>query len=71
MTADKATCIVFSDDDLLLEGSVNVRPLFIDVAYSGPRVSSVLLDNDSALNVFPLVISIALGFSPTNFGPSS
>ena len=32
---------------------------------------SILLDNGSALNVCPLVISIALGFSPTNFGPSS
>ena len=32
---------------------------------------SVLLDNGSALNVCPLVTAIALGFSPTNFGPSS
>ena len=30
----------------------------------------VLLDNDSALNVCPLVTAIALGFSPSNFGPS-
>ena len=34
-------------------------------------MSSVLLDNGSAMNVCPLVIAIALGFSPTNFGPSS
>ena len=32
---------------------------------------SVLLDNNSALNVCPLVIANALRFSPTNFGPSS
>ena len=31
----------------------------------------VLLDNGSTLKVCPLVIAIALGFSPTNFGPSS
>ena len=70
LTADRATCIVFSDDDLPPEGSDHVRPLFINVACSGHRVSSVLLDNGSALNVCPLVTTIALGFSPSDFGPS-
>ena len=70
LTTDKATCIVFSDDDLPPEGSDHVRPLFIDVACSGRRVPSVLLDNDSALNVCPLVTSIAFGFSPSDFRPS-
>ena len=32
---------------------------------------SVLLDNGSALNVCPLVTAIALGFSPSDFGPST
>ncbi|RVW73633.1 hypothetical protein CK203_057050 [Vitis vinifera] len=71
LTADKATCLVFSDDDLPLEGSDHVRPLFIDVACSGRRVPFVILDNDSALNVGPLVTAIALGFSPSHFGPST
>ena len=71
LTADRATCIVFSDDDLPPEGSDHVRPLFIDVACSGRRVPSVLLDNGSALNVCPLVTAIALGFSPSDFGPST
>ncbi|KAL6335050.1 hypothetical protein AAG906_026430 [Vitis piasezkii] len=35
------------------------------------RVSSILLDNGSALNVCPLVTAIALGFSPDDFGPST
>ena len=70
LTADRATCIVFSDDDLPPEGSDHVRPLFIDVACSGRRVPSVLLDNGSALNVCPLITAIALGFSPSDFGPS-
>ena len=70
LTADRATCIVFSDDDLPHEGLDHVCPLFIDVACSGRRVSSVLLDNDSALNLCPLVTSIALGFSPSDFRPS-
>ena len=70
LMADKATCIVFSDDNLPPEGSDHVRPSFIDVACSGCRVLSVLLDNGSALNVCPVVTAIALGFSPSDFGPS-
>ena len=71
LIADRATCIVFSDDDLPLEGSNHVRPLFIDVACLGRWVQSVLLDNGFALNVCPLVTAIALGFSPDDFGPST
>ena len=70
MITNKATCIAFSDDDLELEGSDHVRPLFIDVACSGRRVPSVLLDNRFAFNVCLLVTTIALGFSPANFGVS-
>ena len=71
LTADRAICIVFSDDDLPPEGLSHVRPLFIDVACLGHRVPSVLLDNDSTLNVCPLVTTIALGFSPSDFRPST
>ena len=67
LTADRATCIVFSDDDLPHEGSDHVR---LDVACSGHRVPSVLLDNSSALNICPLVTAIALRFSPSDFGSS-
>ena len=70
LTVDRATCIVFSDNDLPPEISDHVHPLLIGVACSGHRVSSDLLDNDSALNVCPLVTAIALGFSPSDFGPS-
>ena len=34
-------------------------------------MTPVLLDNGSALNMCPLVTAIKLGFSPTDFGPSS
>ena len=71
LTTNRATCIIYSDDDLPPEGSNHVRPLFIDVACSGRRVSSVLLDNGSALKVCPIVTTIVLGFSSTDFGPSS
>ncbi|RVW71054.1 hypothetical protein CK203_057854 [Vitis vinifera] len=61
MTVGRATCIVFSDDDLPPEGPDHVRPLYITVGCSGRRVPSVLLDNGSALNIFPLATAIALG----------
>ena len=67
LTADRVTCIVFSDDDLPHEGLDHVRPLFIDVACSGRKVQFVLLDNNFALNVCPLVTAIAFGFSPSDF----
>ncbi|RVW43742.1 hypothetical protein CK203_074132 [Vitis vinifera] len=35
------------------------------------RVPSVLLDNGSALNVCPLATAIALGYAPSDFGPST
>ncbi|RVW32710.1 Transposon Ty3-I Gag-Pol polyprotein [Vitis vinifera] len=38
MTAGRATCIVFSDDDLPPEGSGHTRPLYISVGCSGRRV---------------------------------
>ncbi|RVW49197.1 Transposon Ty3-I Gag-Pol polyprotein [Vitis vinifera] len=40
MTAGRATCIVFSDDDLPPEGSDHTRPLYISVGCSGRRVPS-------------------------------
>ncbi|RVW24395.1 Retrovirus-related Pol polyprotein from transposon 297 [Vitis vinifera] len=70
MTADRATCIVFSDD-LPPEGLDHVCPLYITVGCSGLRVPSVLLDNGSTLNVCPLATAIALGFAPSDFGPST
>ena len=71
LTSDRATCIVFSDDDFPPEGLDHVRPLYIDVAYLSHQVPSILLDNGYTLNVYPLVTSIALRFSPTDFGPST
>ena len=32
-------------------------------------MQTVLLDNSSALNIFPLATIIALSFSPSDFGP--
>ena len=71
LTANKATCIVFSVDDLPPEGSDHTRPPYIFVGCSGCRVPSILLDNGSTLNVCPLATAIALGFGPFDFAPST
>ena len=71
MMADRATCIVFSDDDLPSEGLDHICPLYITIGCSGHRVPFVLLDNDSALNACPLATAIALGFIHTDFSPST
>ena len=71
LTTDRATCIVFFDDDLPLEGSGHICPLYISVACLGHRVPTVLLDNGSALNVYHLATTVALCFSLSDFGPST
>ena len=69
--AGRATCIVFSYDNLPPEGLEYTRPLYIPVGCSCRRVSSVLQDNGSTLNVYPLATAIALGYAPSDFGPST
>ena len=71
MTADRATCIMFSNDDLPPKDSNHTRPLYITVGCSGHRVPSVLLKNGSTLNVCLLATTIALGYAPSDFGPST
>ena len=71
MTTDRATCIVFSDDDLPLEGSDHTHPLYISVGCSSYRVPLVLMNNGLALNVYTLAIAITLGFAPSGFSPST
>ena len=71
MIDDRATCIVFSADDLPPEGFDHTCSLYISVVCSDHKVSSVLLDNGFALNVCPLATVVALGFAPSDFGPST
>ncbi|KAL6347507.1 hypothetical protein AAG906_026029 [Vitis piasezkii] len=61
VTAGRATCI----------GSDHTRPLYISISCSGHRVPSVLLDNGSALNICPLATAIAIGYAPSDLGPST
>ena len=67
LTIGRANCIVFSEDDLPLEGLDHTRPLHISVGCLGRRVPYVLLDNGSALNFCPLATTIALKYGPIDF----
>ena len=71
VTAGRATCIVFFEDDFPMKGSDHTRPLYIFFGCSGHRVPSVFLDDGSTLNVCPLAIAIALGYAPPDFGSST
>ena len=69
LIAGRASCIVFSKDDLPLEGSDHTRP--ISVSCLGRHVPFVLLDKGSDLNLCPLAIAIALGYGPIDFESST
>ena len=71
VTAGRATCIVFSYDDLPPEGSDHTRPPYILVGCSDLRVTYVILDNGSTLNVCLMATAIALDYAPSDFGPST
>ena len=71
VTGSKATCIVFSYDDLPPEGSDLTRPPYILVGCSDLRVTYVILDNGSTLNVCLMATAIALDYAPSDFGPST
>ena len=71
LIAGRASCIVFSEDDLPPKGSDHTRPLHISVGCLGHCVPYVLLDNGSALNVCPLATAIALGYGPIDFESST
>ena len=70
MTADRASSIVFSESDLPPAGASHTRALYITVLCAGRRVSSVLVDNGSALDVCPLATAVALGYGPSDFETS-
>ncbi|KAL6337991.1 hypothetical protein AAG906_007791 [Vitis piasezkii] len=71
VTVGRATCIVFSNDDLPLDGLGHTRPLYISVSSSGRQVPSILLDNGATLNGCSLGTAIAISCAPSNFGPST
>ena len=62
--------IVFSDDDLPLEGRDHHRALFIKAEVKGKITCCVMVDNGSAINVCPLKILPKLGLTGSDLKPS-
>ncbi|XP_042511729.1 uncharacterized protein LOC122086859 [Macadamia integrifolia] len=63
--------LMFADADLPLEGSNHTRALHITIDCRGCRIPQVLVNNGSALNVFPFRTFKHLGFDETEMKPSS
>ncbi|XP_077237189.1 uncharacterized protein LOC143878859 [Tasmannia lanceolata] len=68
--AKASKALSFSDEDLPSEGKDHTRPLKITLLCNQKKVSEVLVDNGSALNVCPLSTATTLGFGPEDFIPS-
>ena len=62
--------IVFSDDDLPLEGRDHHRALFIKAEVKGKITCCVMVDNGSTINLCPLKILPKLGLTGTYLKPS-
>ena len=53
--------LVFSDEDLPPEGATHIKPLQITIECMGAKVSIMLIDNESALNVCPFRTAFIVG----------
>ena len=62
--------IIFSDDDLPLEGRDHHRALFIKAEVKEKITCCVMVDNGSAINMYPLKILLKLGLTETDLKPS-
>ena len=62
--------IIFTDEDLLLEGRDHYRELFIKAEIRGKMICCMMVDNGSAINVCPLKILPRLGLTAANLQPT-
>ena len=63
--------LTFSDKELPPEGATPTRPLQITIECMGAKVSMVLIDNGSALNVCPFRTALTIGLDMETIIPSS
>ncbi|KAI8555714.1 hypothetical protein RHMOL_Rhmol05G0196300 [Rhododendron molle] len=63
--------VMFTERDLLIEGTAHNRPLHISVKCKGFWIPTVLIDNGSAINVCPLRVAYRLGIAKKDFEPSN
>ena len=70
LTETPPGAITFSDEDLPLEGRDHHRALFIKVEVREKMTCCVMVDNGSAINVYPLRVLSKLGLAVADFKPS-
>ena len=63
--------ISFSDEDLTSEGIGHNKALYISVRCNGKLLPRVLIDNGSALNIYPWNTLVKLGFQEAKLRPSA
>ena len=61
-----ANTIFFSDEDLPPEGRVHNRPLFIQAIVKSKKTSYVMVDDGSAINIYPLRLLHKFGMNFEN-----
>ena len=61
---------MFTDDDLPLEGRDHHKALFIKASVKGKLTYCVMVDNGSAINIFPLKILPKLGLTEADMKSS-
>ena len=66
----KELTISYSDKDLTKKAKHHNDPLHITVDAKGKRIPMVLIDDGSALNVYPLKTASCLGLSIEDFVPA-
>ena len=70
LTESAPGTVIFTDDDLPLEGRDHHKALFIKVEVKGKLTTCVMVDNGSAINVCPLKILPKLGLTEADLKPS-
>ena len=70
LTKKTPGAVVFTNDDLPLEGIVHHKVLFIKAEVKGKMTCCVMVDNRSAINVSPLKILPKLGLTEADMKPS-
>ena len=63
--------VSYFDKDLTKKGKNHNDPLHITVDAKGKRILMVIIDDGSALNVFPLKTTSCLGLSIEDFMPTN
>ena len=63
-------CIMFTDEDMQLGSTNHNRPLYVTGMIKDKRISRILLDYSSAVNLIQLRVLRAIGITPNQLSPT-